>query len=130
MMTTPSDLKYAKTDEWVKMDGNIATIGITDYAQNQLSDVVFVELTKEIGDLVKKGDSIATIESVKAAAEVNAQVTGKIIEVNNELSDTPEILNDDPFGRGWMYKIEATNIEDLNELMEAAAYDVFCEGRH
>ena len=129
-MKTPTELKYTKTDEWIKADGNIAITGITDYAQNQLSDVVFVELTKEIGEIVNKGDSIATIESVKAAAEVNAQVTGKVIAVNNDLSDSPEILNDDPYEKGWMYKIEVAGAIEMNDLMDASEYDSYCEGRH
>ena len=129
-MNTPANLKYAKTDEWVKLDGKIATVGITDYAQNQLSDIVFVELGKEVGESVNKGDAIATIESVKAAAEVNAQVSGKVIKINETLSDTPEILNDDPYESGWMYQIEITSETDLNDLMDASAYSTFCEGRH
>lgn len=129
-MNTPANLKYAKTDEWVKLNGKVATVGITDYAQNQLSDIVFVELAKEVGDSVNKGDAIATIESVKAAAEVNAQVSGKVIAINETLSDTPEILNDDPYEGGWMYQIEITSETDLNDLMDASAYSTFCEGRH
>jgi glycine cleavage system H protein len=129
-MNTPANLKYAKTDEWVKVDGNIATVGISDYAQDQLSDIVFIEFNCEIDDVINKGDALATIESVKAAADVNSPISGKILETNEGLADIPETLNDDPYEKGWLYKIEMSNPAELNELMDAAAYDKYCEGRH
>jgi glycine cleavage system H protein len=128
-MKTPEGLKYAKTDEWVKMDGNIATVGISDYAQDQLSDIVFIEFNREIDDTVAQGDALATVESVKAAADVNSPVSGKVLEVNEGLSDIPETINDDPYEKGWLYKIELSNPDEVKDLMDAKAYDKFCEGR-
>ena len=128
-MNVPSNLKYAKTDEWVKIDGKIATIGISDYAQSQLSDVVFVEVIVSDNDMVKKNTTIATIESVKAAADVNAPVSGKVVAVNEALPQTPEIVNSDPFGQAWMLKIEIENPADLDSLMDAAGYQKYCEER-
>lgn len=129
-MKTPDNLKYAKSDEWVKVDGNIATVGISDYAQDQLSDIVFIEFNREIDDKVSQGETLATIESVKAAADINSPVSGKVLEVNEGLEDIPETINDDPFEKGWLYKIELSNPADLDSLMNAAAYIEFCEGRH
>jgi glycine cleavage system H protein len=129
-MNTPKNLKYAKTDEWVKLDGNIATIGVSDYAQDQLSDIVFIEFNRETDDAVAKGDALATIESVKAAGDVNSPVSGKVLEVNEGLSDIPETINDDPYEKGWLYKIEVSDPSEVDELMDAAAYDKYCEGRH
>jgi len=129
-MNTPEYLKYAKTDEWVKVDGNIATIGISDFAQDQLSDVVFIEFNHEINDMVSVGDALATIESVKAAADVNCPISGKVLEINEGLTDIPETLNSDPYEKGWLYKIEMSSSAELNDLMDAAAYAAFCEGRH
>lgn len=128
-MKTPLDLKYAITDEWVRMEGNIATIGVTDYAQEQLSDVVFVEMVVSIGDHVDKGKTIATIESVKAAADVNAPVGGKVIAINEALSQTPEEVNNDPFGNAWMIKVEITSPDELSTLIDANAYIQHCEER-
>ncbi len=129
-MKTPEDLKYQKTDEWVKVEGNIATIGISDFAQDQLSDIVFIEFNRDPDDQVAKGEALVTIESVKAAADANSPVSGKVLEVNEALSDVPETLNDDPYEKGWLYKIELSDPSELNDLMDAAAYVKFCEGRH
>jgi len=129
-MNTPKNLKYVKTDEWVKLDGSIATIGVSDYAQDQLSDIVFIEFNRETDDAVAKGDALATIESVKAAGDVNSPVSGKVLEVNEGLSDIPETINDDPYEKGWLYKIEVSDPSEVDELMDAAAYDKYCEGRH
>lgn len=129
-MKTPENFKYAKTDEWVKVDGNIATVGISDFAQDQLSDIVFIEFNREIDDKVSQGETLATIESVKAAADVNSPVSGKVLEVNEGLEDIPETINDDPYEKGWLYKVELSNLADLDSLMDAAAYEEFCEGRH
>jgi glycine cleavage system H protein len=129
-MNTPNNLKYAKTDEWVKLDGSIATIGVSDYAQDQLSDIVFIEFNKETEDQVTKGDALATIESVKAAGDVNSPVSGRVLEVNEGLSDIPETINDDPYEKGWLYKIEVSNPSEVDELMDASAYVTYCEGRH
>lgn len=124
-----SELKYAKTDEWVKVEGNIATIGISDYAQNQLSDIVFVEVTYEVGDAVTKGKPFGTIESVKAASDVNLPVSGVVTEVNEALGQTPELLNSDPFGEAWMLKIEISDPKELDDLMDAKTYEAFCQER-
>jgi glycine cleavage system H protein len=122
-MNVPSDLKYTTNDEWIKVEGNIGTIGITDYAQQQLSDIVFVEVIVSAGDMVKKGDTCATIESVKAAADVYMPVSGKIIEVNDSLPATPEAVNSDPYGAAWMVKVEISDAGELQLLLNAAGYE-------
>lgn len=128
-MQFPKELKYQKTDEWVKTEGDFAIVGITDYAQDSLSDIVYIELTVEVGETVAVGDTLATVESVKAAADVNMPVSGEVVEVNEALADTPEILNSDPFGKGWMIKIKLADPADLDALMDAEAYQKFCQDR-
>ena len=128
-MNTPENLKYAKTDEWVKLEGNVATIGISDYAQDQLSDIVFVEFNKDKGDEVKKDDILATIESVKAAGDVNSPVTGKVVEVNEGLIDNPEFINEDPYEKAWMLKVEVSDTSMVDDLMSAADYEKYCKER-
>lgn len=128
-MNAPAGLSYTKTDEWVKVEGKIATIGVTDYAQNQLSDVVYVEVTVDLGQAVKKNTPCVTLESVKAAAEVNAPVSGKVVEINEALSSSPEAVNSDPYGKAWMLKIEMSNPAELETLLDTAAYTSYCEGR-
>lgn len=128
-MKTPENLKYAKSDEWVKMDGKEATIGISDYAQDQLSDIVYVEFNKDPGDEVKKGDILATIESVKAAGDVNSPLSGKVLEINESLIAKPEKINDDPYGEAWMLKIEANDPSQSESLMSAAEYESYCAER-
>jgi len=129
-MKTPNDLKYNKTDEWVKLEENNAIIGISDYAQDQLSDIVFFEFLKNPGDDFKKDDILASVESVKAASDIIAPVSGKIVEVNNVVVDKPEILNEDPYDQGWLFKIELVNPSELDNLMDSGAYTTYCEGRH
>jgi glycine cleavage system H protein len=124
-----SNLKYAKTDEWVKIEGNIATIGVSDFAQEQLSDVVFVEITVSDGERVKKNKTCATIESVKAAADVNLPVSGKVISTNTALSETPELVNTDPYGKAWMLKVEIADPAELADLMDSDGYQAFCQER-
>jgi glycine cleavage system H protein len=128
-MKIPADLKYTNTDEWVKVDGKIITIGITDYAQNHLSDLVYCGLKAEKDKLVSKGELIVEIDSVKASAEVNSPVSGKIIDTNQSLASTPEVINTDPYGNGWFYKVEISNLADLDKLMSAADYEKYCETR-
>ena len=128
-MNTPGNLKYTKPDEWVLIDGKAATIGVTDYAQDQLSDVVFVEITVSVGDILKKQSHIATIESVKAAADVNIPLSGKVIEINEALANTPENVNADPFGKAWMVKVELTDPSEADLLMDAKTYEDFCSTR-
>jgi glycine cleavage system H protein len=128
-MNVPADLKYTASDEWVKVDGKIATIGVSDFAQEQLSDVVFVEIVVAEGETAKKGSTCATIESVKAAADVNLPVSGKVTAVNEDLSKSPELVNSDPFGKAWMVKLELSDPSELNALMSAADYEKFLKDR-
>ncbi|HUI25974.1 MAG TPA: glycine cleavage system protein GcvH [Candidatus Kryptonia bacterium] len=123
-MEFPEDLKYSKEHEWVLVEGDVATIGITDYAQEQLGDIVFVELPA-IGDKASKDEAFSVVESVKAVSDVYAPVSGKVLEVNDDLPDSPEMLNEDPYGDGWMVKIEMTDKTDLDDLMTAAEYEEF-----
>jgi glycine cleavage system H protein len=128
-MLIPGDLKYTKTDEWIKVQGNTGTIGITDYAQSQLSDVVFVEIITRVGENAKKGTLCATLESVKAAADVNFPISGKVLEINDKLPGSPEIVNSDPYDKSWMAKVELADPSELSSMMDAAAYEVYCQER-
>jgi len=128
-MNTPANPKYTENDEWIKVEGSTGTTGITDHAQEQLSDIVFVEIVVSEGDVVKKGDTCATVESVKAAADVYMPVSGKVLEVNESLGDTPELINSDPYGGAWMVKIEITNPAELDKLMDAPAYVASVESK-
>ncbi len=123
-MNTPANLKYTKSDEW--FDPATGKMGLTDYAQNQLSDIVFVEILVDAGDALEVGKAIASVESVKASAEIFASAAGKIVDVNKGLSDKPETLNTDPFGEGWMVKVDGGNFGDA---MDAAAYEAYCAER-
>ena len=122
-MNIPENLKYSESNEWINIEGRTGTIGISDYAQDQLSDIVFAEVIVSEGDIVKKGDTIATIESVKAAADVYSPVNGKILSVNEELGGAPEVINTDPYGAAWIVKIELSNPAETDTLLDAAAYD-------
>ncbi|MCY4540151.1 MAG: glycine cleavage system protein GcvH [Chloroflexi bacterium] len=124
----PAELRYAETDEWFAVDGDVVTIGITDYAQDQLNDIVYVEF-KDAGDSVDAGESFGEVESVKAASELYSAVAGEIIEVNTALEDSPEIVNADPFGAGWMVKIRTADLSALADMMDATAYDAYCDSR-
>lgn len=128
-MNIEKGYKYSRTDEWVKVDGDVATIGITDYAQDHLSDIVYVEFLSQTGSVVKKNSAIVSIESVKAAAEVNAPVSGKIVELNESLPSETGLLNSDPFGKAWILKISIENPSELDELMDSAAYEKYCSER-
>lgn len=121
-MNIPTHLKYTSNDEWIKVEGNIGTIGITDYAQEQLSDIVFVEVIVTVDNPVSKGDSCATVESVKAAADVYMPVSGTVIEVNEKLPETPELINSDAYGAAWMVKVKLSNLAELDDLLDAAGY--------
>lgn len=125
---TPTNLRYAESDEWFSVEGDVVTVGITDYAQDQLNDIVYIEL-KESGDSLAAGDAFGEVESVKAASEMYTAVAGEVIEVNADLEDAPEIVNADPFGAGWMVKIRAADVSALDGLMDAAAYDSYCDSR-
>ena len=121
-MNFPSELKYTKDHEWLKMEGDVAVVGITDFAQNALGDIVFINLPQE-GDAVTAGESFGDVESVKAVSDVMSPVSGTISAVNTDLEDAPENLNSDPYG-SWIIKIES--ISDIEDLMDAAAYEAFC----
>ncbi len=123
-MNTPASLKYTKSDEW--FDPANGAMGITDFAQSQLSDIVFVEILVEVGETLETGKAIASVESVKASAEIYASASGKVTAVNKGLSDKPETLNSSPYGEGWMVKVEGGAAGDA---MDAAAYEKYCEGR-
>ncbi len=128
-MSFPEDLKYTENDEWVRVEGNKGTAGISDYAQEHLSDVVYVEIMPGEGDSFSKGDPVATIESVKAAADVYAPISGKIISVNEGLADNPELINTDPYGEAWMIRFEIADPSEFDGLMDVAAYKKVCEER-
>ncbi len=120
-MNFPENLKYTNDHEWVKAEGNIGTVGITDHAQGELGDVVYVDIPDDI-TFVKAGESFGTIEAVKTVADMLAPVTGKVISVNRELNDHPEVVNGDPYGEGWMIEIEMTKPSELNDLLDVKAY--------
>ena len=123
-MNTPANLKYTKSDEW--FDPTSGKAGLTDFAQGQLSDIVFVEILVAAGDKVEVGTPIASVESVKAAAEIYSPVAGKVAAINSDLAATPETLNSDPFGAGWMIQVEGA---DASAMLDAAAYEKDCAGR-
>ena len=122
-------IRYTKEHEWVKVDGDTATVGISPYAQEQLGDVVFVELP-EVGKKVEKGNEMAVVESVKAASEVYAPISGEVAEVNNALTDAPATVNEDALGKGWFAKIKLANKGELDGLMDEAAYKAYVDGLH
>src|SRR5512143_350332 len=123
-MEFPEDLKYSKEHEWVLVEGSVATVGITDYAQDQLGDIVFVELPA-VGDKVSKEDAFGVVESVKAVSDIYAPVSGKVVEVNDDLPENPEMLNEDPYGDGWIIEIEMSDPEEVQDLMTAAEYEEY-----
>jgi len=123
-MEIPKDLKYTKEHEWAKIEEDVAIVGITDYAQESLGDVVYVE-TPEIGADVKKGEELGSIESVKAVSDIFSPVSGEVIEINEELSDHPEYINQSPYEKGWIVKIRMSTPEEENELMDSSQYEKF-----
>jgi glycine cleavage system H protein len=125
-MDFPEELKYTEEHEWVLVEDDIATIGITDFAQDQLGDVVFVELP-EVGDNIEAGATFGVVESVKAVSDVYAPVSGEVVEINEELPDEPETLNNSPYDAGWMVKVKLSDPSALDELMDVAAYQGFVE---
>jgi glycine cleavage system H protein len=128
-MEFPTDLKYAESDEWIRVEDNIATVGLTDYAQDQLSDVVYVEVTAEVGDTLAKDEVFGTVESVKAASDMYMPISGKITAVNEALVDTPELVNSDPYGEAWVVKFEITDPDELDGTMDAAGYEKYTKER-
>jgi len=125
-MEFPEGLKYSKEHEWVLVDGTIATIGITEYAQEELGDIVYVELP-EVGDKLIKDDPFGAVESVKAVSDVFAPVSGTVLEVNDALPDSPETINDEPYEDGWMVRVEMSDMDDLKDLMTADEYAEFVD---
>lgn len=129
-MNIPKELKYSKDHEWVKVEGKVAIIGVTDFAQSQLGDVVFVELPDESGT-VKVGDGFSVIESVKAVSDIYAPVSGKIVKVNQALTDSPDLINQEPYGEGWIVVIEMSDSSELDDLLDSDAYaQLAAEGGH
>lgn len=121
-MNFPPELRYTKDHEWVKLDGNIATIGITDYAQRELGDIVYVEV-ETVGKTLKAGDVFGTVEAVKTVSDLFLPVDGTITDLNKDLANSPESVNNDPYGAGWMIKMKVENTDDVKNLMDAAAYE-------
>ena len=121
-MITPDDLKYTENDEWIRTQDEAGTIGITDFAQDQLSDIVFVEFLVDQGESVEQGDTIATVESVKAAADIYAPVSGTITAINEDLADSPELINADPYGEAWLIQLSLSDSSELEDLMDSDTY--------
>ena len=120
-MNLPADLKYTKEHEWAKIEGNIATIGVTEFAQSELGDIAWLEMPS-IGDETKIGEAFGTIEAVKTVEDLYAPISGKIIEINSELLDSPELVNDDPYGKGWIVKLELSDEAEIAKLLSADDY--------
>lgn len=120
-MNVPAELRFTKDHEWVKIDGNIATIGITDYAQGELGEIVFVDIQTE-GETLDKEETLGAVEAVKTVADIFMPVSGKVIEFNTELEGAPQLVNQDPYGKGWMVKVEMSNPAEAEELLDAEAY--------
>ena len=123
---TPEDSRYAKSHEYVHVEGGVGTIGITDYAQKELGDVVFVELP-QVGAELEQGDELGSIESVKAVSELFSPVSGEVVEVNEALTEKPELVNTDPYGDGWMIRVKLATPEEVDELMDAEEYEEYIE---
>lgn len=120
-MNVPENLKYTEDHEWIKVEGNVGTIGITDYAQGELGDVVFVDIDPDL-EAIDKGESFGTIEAVKTVSDLFAPCSGKVVEVNPNLESDPSLINSDPYGEGWLIKIEVEDMSDIDALMDAATY--------
>lgn len=123
-MEIPKGLKYSKEHEWVATEDTVATVGITDHAQEQLGEIVYIELPS-VGDKISKDDPFGVVESVKAVSDIYAPVSGKVLEVNDDLPENPEMINEDPYGDGWIIKIEMSDREELDDLMTAAEYEQY-----
>lgn len=121
-MSIPEDLRYTKDHEWVKLDGNVATVGITFYAQGELGDIVFIELPA-VGDAISQSEPFGTIEAVKAVSDLFAPVSGKVVQINESLNENPEAVNKDPYGDGWMIKVELSDSAELENLLDAKGYE-------
>ncbi|ALV73034.1 MULTISPECIES: glycine cleavage system protein GcvH [Acinetobacter] len=121
-MNHPSELKYASTHEWVRIEGDLVVTGISDHAQDALGDLVYVE-TPEVGQQITAGEQAGVVESVKTASDIHAPVSGTVVEINANLEDDPDFVNDDPYGKGWIYKIKPDNIADVEQLLSSTAYE-------
>ena len=128
MTNIPDDLLYTKDDEWLRVEDDVATVGITDYAQDSLSDIVYLELPDE-GDSFETGETFGVVESVKAASDLFMPIAGEIVEVNEDLADTPEVVNEDPYGAAWMVKIRLSDPDELEDLLSPEAYKEHCDAR-
>ncbi|MGD9558435.1 MAG: glycine cleavage system protein GcvH [Mangrovibacterium sp.] len=125
-MNLPENLKYTKDHEWVRVDGDVAVAGITDFAQGELGDIVFVEI-ETVGETLEGGDTFGTVEAVKTVSDLFMPVGGEVVELNSALEDTPELINKDPYGEGWMIKIRITDPDELDQLMDATAYQAMLQ---
>ena len=121
-MNIPTNLRYTSDHEWIRVEGNEALVGITDYAQSELGEIVFVDVNT-VGETVEKGETFGSVEAVKTVSDLNIPVTGEVLEFNEELNDQPELVNNDPYGEGWMIKIAVKNAAELDDLLDAAAYE-------
>ena len=121
-MNHPSELKYASTHEWVRIEGDLVVTGISDHAQDALGDLVYVE-TPEVGQQITAGEQAGVVESVKTVSDIHAPVSGTVVEINANLEDDPDFVNDDPYGKGWIYKIKPDNIADVEQLLSSTAYE-------
>ncbi|TSA26776.1 MAG: glycine cleavage system protein GcvH [Ignavibacteriales bacterium] len=121
-MNIPQNLKYTKNHEWIKVEGKVGTIGITDFAQGELGDIVYVDIAPDISELTM-GESFGTIEAVKTVSDMYAPVSGKVLELNKKLNDEPQLVNTDPYGEGWIIKVELSNASQLIDLLDVAAYN-------
>ena len=120
-MNVPENLKYSKDHEWIKVEGNVGIIGVTDFAQGELGDIVYIDIAPDIAEMTI-GESFGTIEAVKTVSDMYAPVTGKVVELNTKLNDEPQLVNTDPYGAGWIIKVELAELSQLNNLLDAAAY--------
>lgn len=125
----PADLKYTKSDEWIRIEGDTATIGISDYAQDALNDLTYVEFQVDKGNSISAGDAVAEVESVKASSEIYSPIAGDVLEVNSGLKGVEDTMNTDPYGKGWLVKLKVGDTSALADLMDAAAYEAYCAGR-
>lgn len=121
-MNIPTNLRYTSDHEWIRVEGNEAFVGITDYAQSELGEIVFVDVNT-VGETVEKGETFGSVEAVKTVSDLNIPITGEVLEFNEDLNDQPELVNNDPYGEGWMIKIAVKNAAELDDLLDAAAYE-------
>ncbi|WP_165423920.1 glycine cleavage system protein GcvH [Ktedonosporobacter rubrisoli] len=128
-MNHPDNLKYTKTDEWIRVEGDECVIGITDYAQDQLGDIVYVEMTQDAGQSISAHDKIGDIESVKATSELLSPISGEVVRVNEVLKDSPEVINDSPYEQGWLLVVKLSNKAELDQLLSSEEYLKYLEGR-